>query len=78
MKKFDLKQEIRKLGLTQKEFAEIAGIHTNTITQWIKGTREMPKWVVKFIHYYKKAKILDELDEKLQELKKEEKNSLND
>jgi len=66
---FDLKNEIKKLGLTQKEFAEIAGIHTNTVTQWIKGLREMPEWVIKFIQYYKKAKILDELDKKLQELK---------
>jgi len=69
MKDFDLKLEIKKLGLTQKEFAEIVGIHQNTITQWIKGIREMPEWIIKFIHYYKKAKILDELDKKLKELK---------
>jgi len=69
MKNFNLKSEIKKLGLTQKEFAEIVGIHQNTITQWIKGTREMPEWIINFIEYYKKAKILDELEQKLKELK---------
>ena len=69
MDKFDLKREIKKLGLTQKEFAEIVGVHQNTITQWIKGTREMPEWIKNFIKYYKKAKILDELERKLLELK---------
>jgi transcriptional regulator with XRE-family HTH domain len=71
MENFDLKKEIKKLGLTQKEFAQIVGIHTNTITQWINGTRKMPEWIINFIKYYKKAKILDEIDKKLQELKGE-------
>ena len=66
---FNLKKEIKKLGLSQKEFAQIAGIHPNTITQWINGNREMPEWIIKFIEYYKKAKLLDEIDKKLQELK---------
>lgn len=62
---YDLKSEIKELGMTQKEFAEIAGIHTNTISQWIRGITEMPEWVKHFITYYKKSKLFDEIKQKI-------------
>lgn len=62
---YDLKAEIKALGMTQKEFAELTGTHTNTISQWIRGVNDMPEWVKHFILHYKKSKLFDELKEKL-------------
>jgi len=58
---FNLKQEIKKLGMTQKEFSVFVEIHVNTVSRWVRGDLEIPKWVKLLIKYYKKSKILEEL-----------------
>ena len=68
MSDYNLKQEIKKLGMTQKGFAELAGLHTNTVSKWVIGETPIPEWLPKFIHYYKKSKLLDELENNLKEI----------
>ena len=66
---FDLKAELKRLGMTQKEFADIANIHHNTVSQWIRGEREMPKWVPVFLKLYEKSEALDKIVEEIKKLK---------
>lgn len=61
MDDYNLKQEIKKLGMTQKGFAEHIGVNQNTITTWVNGSVPTPKWVRPFLEYYHKAKTLDKL-----------------
>jgi transcriptional regulator with XRE-family HTH domain len=70
MSNYNLKQEIKKLGMTQKGFAELTGLSENGISQWIRGTREMPSWVKPFLEFYRKSKTLDLLLDELEKLDK--------
>ncbi len=60
-KEFDLKAELKALGMTQKDFAKYTEINHNTVSRWITGDLLMPKWVERLIENYKKAKTLDEI-----------------
>ncbi len=59
--KFDLKTELKALGMTQKDFADYININQNTISRWIRGDLLMPKWIELFIFHYKKSKTLDNM-----------------
>jgi len=62
---FNLKAEIKSLGMTQKEFAEHIDKSIPTITRWIKNEIPLPKLVVLYIEAFKKAKVLDSLSVKM-------------
>ena len=61
---YDLKAEIRSLGMTQKEFSEHIDKSLPTIARWIKQEAPLPKLIILYIEAYKKAKILDTLSVK--------------
>ena len=58
---FDLKTELKSLGMTQKEFASFTDVHINSVSRWVRGELKVPKWVYLLIKYYKKAKAIEEL-----------------
>lgn len=70
MNDYNLKQEIKSLGMTQKEFAKYIGVNQNTITTWVNGSISIPKWIYLFIENYHKAKILDSLFIELEKFRK--------
>ncbi len=59
--KFDLKSELKSIGMTQKEFAEHIDKSVYTITRWVQGELKTPKLVKLYIEAYKRTKILDNL-----------------
>lgn len=75
-----LKDKFKEVGISQKEFADITGVHTNTVSQWVRAINEIPSWVLPFLEMLQKdrdkemliSKIdttiqtLNELKEKLQ------------
>ncbi|EJF05851.1 Helix-turn-helix protein [Thiovulum sp. ES] len=58
---FDLKAEIKNLGMTQKEFAEYIDVHMTTVSRWVRNELEIPKLVKLVLENYKKAKLFDEV-----------------
>lgn len=49
------KNEIKKLrestGMNRKEFCEYFGIPYRTVTEWERGTRKMPDYVLRLLTY---------------------------
>ncbi len=44
--------ELRKsTGMNRKEFCEYFGIPYRTVTEWERGTRKMPDYVLRLIEY---------------------------
>ena len=64
-KDYNLKAEIKSLGMNQKEFAEHIDKSIPTITRWVKKEIPLPRLVVLYIEAYKKAKTLDSLSIKI-------------
>jgi transcriptional regulator with XRE-family HTH domain len=62
---FDLKAELKSIGMTQKDFAEYTGFHLNSVGRWVRQEIEIPKWAIVLIENYKKAKLFEELTNKL-------------
>jgi len=60
-KSFDLKAELKSIGMTQKDFAEHIDKNINTISRWVKNEIEVPKVIRLYIETYKKSKILDDM-----------------
>ena len=65
MKKEDFLQLLENMGMSRKEFAELANIPASTVANWgVKRSGkilEIPNWVLPFMHYYDKAQKLDYL-----------------
>jgi len=58
----EFKAKLKECKLTIKEFANLCGLHPNSIsTTWKNGT---PKWVDVFLDNYLIAKNIDEFCEK--------------
>ena len=55
MNNYDLKQEIKKLGMTQKAFAEYIGVAEVTVGTWARGETKTPEWVKLIIDLTHKA-----------------------
>jgi transcriptional regulator with XRE-family HTH domain len=49
MSNYNLKQEIKKLGMTQKSFAEDIGVGENTVGNWVRGVIETPPWAKRLV-----------------------------
>lgn len=49
--KEQLKEIRSKTGLNRKEFAEYLEIPYRTMTDWERGERQMPEYVLKLIRY---------------------------
>jgi transcriptional regulator with XRE-family HTH domain len=44
MNEFSLKRKLRRIGMTQKEFAELCGVHYQTVYRWCCGAIRTPKY----------------------------------
>jgi transcriptional regulator with XRE-family HTH domain len=55
----NLKEEIKRLGMTQKEFAENIGVAENTVGQWVRGVIKTPKWAIRMIELLHKEKAYE-------------------
>jgi transcriptional regulator with XRE-family HTH domain len=60
MTDYDLKREIRKLGMTQKEFAKNIGVAENTVSQWVRGVIDTPRWTIRIVELLHKEKRYEE------------------
>jgi len=58
---FNLKAEIKNLGMTQKDFAKHIDRNIQTITRWVQGQVEIPKIVILYIEAYKRSKLLESI-----------------
>ncbi len=54
--------EIRKLrestGMNRREFCEIFEILYRTVTEWERGTRNAPEYVLRLLEYYIQSKYM--------------------
>ncbi len=70
----ELKRKLKEIGVSQKEFAEASGVHTNTVSQWVRGINEIPPWVEKFIELYamklNSDKLKSDIDKAIEALTK--------
>ena len=72
MEKFtDCQIEIKKLrestGMNRKEFCECFNITYRTVTEWERGTRNAPDYVLRLLAYYIKMEnmVKDKSNEKI-------------
>lgn len=66
--------ELRKsTGMNRKEFCEYFGIPYRTVTEWERGTRKMPEYVLRLMEYQVRMEKLGEEEEKTEKRKKERK-----
>ena len=53
--KMEIKDKIKELrestGMNRKEFCEYFGIPYRTVTEWERGTRKMPDYVLRLLAY---------------------------
>jgi hypothetical protein len=63
--KFDLKAELKSIGMTQKDFAELTDFHLNSVGRWVRGEVPIPKWVIVLIENYRKAKLLEQVSKEV-------------
>ena len=60
---YNLKQEIRNLGMTQKGFAKHTGMSEDAVGKWVRGEIDMPKWVPLVIRLLHKEYAYDRAKE---------------
>ena len=69
-------RELRKAtGMNRREFCEYFQIPYRTVTEWERGNRTMPDYVLRLLSYYIRTKLLGE---KNVELEKKEDYQMND
>jgi len=61
----EFKKQLKKSNLTIKEFANICGLNPDSISANWKKANEIPKWAVTWLENYQKAKIIDDIKEKV-------------
>ncbi|EJF07565.1 hypothetical protein ThvES_00002760 [Thiovulum sp. ES] len=62
---FNLKAELKSIGMTQKDFSLHIKRTTNTVNRWVKGEVETPEVIKLYIEAYKKAKLYDQVSLKI-------------
>lgn len=59
----EIKDQVRELrnstGMNRKEFCEYFGIPYRTVTEWERGTRKMPDYVLRMMEYQIRMEKLD-------------------
>ncbi len=61
----EFKKKLKECNLTIKEFANFTGINNTTISTTWKSKNEVPKWAVTWLDNYQKAKIIDDIKDKV-------------
>jgi len=62
MTKEKFNEKLKKLGLTQKDFAKIVGYSHQAIKQWQSG--KIPRWVEIMLEYFEELYVSSEKFEK--------------
>lgn len=58
----DIIKELRKrTGLNRREFCEILNIPYRTVTDWERGEREAPEYVLRLISYYIEMEMMKKI-----------------
>ncbi len=60
MNKKEFNLTLKQTGLSQKKFADILGIASQTVNSW-GTTQNIPYWVESWLDNYAKAKLADEV-----------------
>lgn len=59
----EIKDQVRELrnstGMNRKEFCEYFGIPYRTVTEWERGTRKMPDYVLRLLAYQVKMEKMN-------------------
>ena len=63
--KFDLKTELKNLGMTQKDFAELIGVSRVTVSDWNRGKTKIPNIAVNFVSLFNELKDCQNINLKL-------------
>lgn len=67
----EIKDEIKILrestGMNRKEFCEYFGIPYRTVTEWERGTRKMPDYVLRLLAYKIKMENLTKKEDMYEE-----------
>jgi len=50
-----LREWLKRKEMTQKEFSEMIGVHSLTVSRWINGSRSIPNWLPRFLAYFDKS-----------------------
>ncbi len=61
----EFKNKLKECKLTIKEFAKMTGLNEKTIPITWKSKNEVPKWAETWLDNYIKAKIIDDIKEKV-------------
>ncbi|PAF44145.1 hypothetical protein [Helicobacter sp. 11S02629-2] len=61
MDKDALTTRLIELGISKKDFSDLANISYNTVNNWNNDTKPVPAWVEPFLYYYERAKRFDEV-----------------
>lgn len=51
----DFRERLKKLNLSNVEFAKITNLSVKTIANWSQDIHNIPKWVEPFLNYYEEA-----------------------
>ncbi|PAF41444.1 hypothetical protein [Helicobacter sp. 11S03491-1] len=70
MKKSELTIKLNYIGISKKEFSELADISYNTVNNWNDRDKPVPGWVASWLENYQKTKCYDELKKKVYEIEK--------
>jgi hypothetical protein len=61
----EFKKTLKKCDLTIKEFSNMCGLNEKSISANWKKVNETPQWVDVFLSNYQKARIIDNIKEKV-------------
>ncbi len=64
MTKDELKKQLKKAGLSKKEFCEIVGLSYQSVNNW-GSSKNIPHWVDSWLELYVESKFYRELKNKI-------------
>jgi transcriptional regulator with XRE-family HTH domain len=62
---FDLKAELKSIGMTQKEFAEKIGVSRVTVSDWSRGKTKVSNIAISFLDVFKELQECKNINLKL-------------
>ena len=65
----EFNDNLKSLGISRREFAEMTGLHYGTVSNWHDENKPIPSWVDSWIKNYKKAKTLDVIVDAIEAVK---------
>jgi len=69
VKKEELTARIKKLGMTKKEFSNLANIPYSTVNNWRNEKRPVPSWVDSWLNNFTYKAKFEEMQKVLKKIK---------